>query len=154
MKKIYLSEENLSLLREMDEEVTFYEFFTNMKEFLKDLLNKPYEAQPNSFFKKHGIGKDELIKKMKKIGLLKSKENITEVPIEEEEVKPKGKLRAKHTIQYLLPRKRFYEKAHELHRQLFGECKSVFSNEDEEIEKIKAMDYDGAYANRGGYKKL
>ena len=46
MKKIYINESQLSVLSdELNKEVTFYEFFVNTKTFLKDLLNKPYEAK-------------------------------------------------------------------------------------------------------------
>ena len=44
MIKIYLTEEQISLPNDdskKNEEVTFYEFVVNVKQFLKDLLKKP-----------------------------------------------------------------------------------------------------------------
>lgn len=152
MKKVYINENKLTLLKEEDEEVTFYEFLQNTKKFLKDLLRNPAEAETSELFSRHGISKDDLIKKMKKIGLLKSKENIIEVPIEEETVKPSGKLRAKHTIQYLIPRKRFKEKIKELHKQLFGENKSFFKDEEKMKEDILNGSDGEIYKIRGGIK--
>ena len=147
MKKIYISEDKLRvLMNEMNEEVTFYEFFVNAKSFLKDLLTKPYEAEPSGLFKKKGISKDELVKKMKDIGLLKSDERIDEVPIDE------GKKVAKHFIKYMIPKNRFEDKMKELYRDMFNES-YVLKETDKIIHKILDMDYDGAYRNRGGYEK-
>lgn len=150
MKKVYINENKIKLLAESNDEVTFYEFLQNTKQFLKDLLKDPANAKVSELFIKHGISNDDLIKKMKKIGLLKSKENIIEVPIEEETVKPSGKLRAKHTIQYLIPRKRFNEKMKELHKQLFGENKSFFKDEKKMKEDILNSTDGEVYKIRGG----
>ena len=48
MKKIYIKESQLSIISDnlnKEKEVTFYEFFINIKSFLKDLLNKIYEEK-------------------------------------------------------------------------------------------------------------
>lgn len=153
MKKIYIKENKLSLLFENDE-VTFYEFFITTKQFLKDLLNKPSEAEPNTLFKSRGITKSDLIDKMKDIGLLKSDERIDEVPIKEDKkTHPYGtKLVSKHYIKYMIPRKNFEEKMKVLYKELFGE-QHVFKNTDKLITDILEMDSDDAYKNRGGYDK-
>lgn len=120
-KKIYINEEKLSILRESKEEVTFYGFFTQIKNFLKQLLTNPATAEPSDILKKHGLNKDILITKLKKKGLLKSDENITEVPIDEAKDKnPLGKkLRAKYTIKYSVPRLDFEKKMHRLYTEIF-----------------------------------
>lgn len=160
MKTIYIKENKLSLLvQESDEkkEVTFYEFFINAKSFLKDLLSKPSEAEPSELFKSNGISKNELLSKMKEIGLIKSDERIDEVPVEEEKkTHPYGKkLVAKHYIKYSIPRKRFEDKMKELYKDLFTECgrKQVFKDTEQLITDILDMDSDNAYKNRGGYDK-
>lgn len=159
MKKIYINEDKLSLLiNEEKEEVTFYEFFVSTKKFLKDLLDKPYDAEPNDLFKRNGISKTDLISKMKDIGMLKSNERIDEVPVEEEKkTHPYGtKLVAKHYVKYLVPRKRFEDKMKALYKELFAECDSkrqVFKDTEQLITDILDMDSDGAYKNRGGYDK-
>lgn len=146
--KVYITESQLRHIKESEEqrEITFEEFFQNAKQFLKDLLVKPYEADVSELFKIRHISKEDLIAKLKKIGLLKSEEDIIEVPIEE------ARLRAKHTIKYKIPRKRFMEKMRELHKELFEATnfRSVFSNEDEEIEKIMQNDTDNMYHKCGG----
>lgn len=147
--KVYINEDKLSLLKE--EEITFYGFFTQVKNFMKELLSGNVTAEPSDVLKSHGLGKKELIKKLLKRGLLKSNENITEVPNGEEN----GKLRASHTVKYSVPRENFETKFHRLYTELFEnewKKKSVLSNEKEEIQKILDNDSDNAYHKRGGYK--
>ena len=117
MKKIYINESQLSVLSdELNKEVTFYEFFVNTKTFLKDLLNKPYEAQPSDLFKNNGIDKKELIKKMKDNGLIISSERIDEVPSSEDS----SKKVAKHYISYKIPKNGFEVKMKKLYKECFN----------------------------------
>ena len=84
MKRIYIKENQLHLLEQEEKEITFYEFFINVKSFLKDLLKKPSDADVSGVLKSKGISKNGLICKMKDIGLIKSDDRIDEVPVEEE----------------------------------------------------------------------
>ena len=157
MKKIYINENQLHLLEQKEKEVTFYEFFINVKSFLKDLLKKPSEANIGDLLSSKGITKDELLRKMKNINLIKSDERIDEVPVEEEKkTHPYGtKLVAKHYIKYSIPRKDFENKIKKLYKELFSECerKQVFQDTEKLITDILDMDSDNAYKNRGGYDK-
>ena len=124
MKKIYIKEDKISLLKGISEdekkEVTFYEFFVNTKAFLKDLLDKPESAKPSELFTKNNISKDKLLKKMSSIGLIKSDERIIEVPVDEAKTHPFGKkLVGKHMVKYKIPRSHFEDKMHELYKELF-----------------------------------
>lgn len=155
MTKIYIKENQVSLLinEEQNEEITFYEFVINVKQFLKDLLKKPIEAKPSELLSKVGLTKDELLKKMKDIGMIKSDERIDEVPVEESKKHPYGtKLVAKHYISYKIPRKRFKEKMQELYKDCISECdkKHVFSNTKKIINDMLDMDGE-TYKKRGGY---
>lgn len=155
MTKIYIKENQVSLLinEEQREEVTFYEFVINVKQFLKDLLKKPIEAKPSDLLTKAGLTKDELLKKMKDIGMIKSEERIDEVPVEESTKHPYGtKLVAKHYVSYKIPRKRFKEKMQELYKDCISECntKQVFSDTKQIINDVLDMDGE-TYKNRGGY---
>lgn len=155
MTKIYIKENQVSLLinEEQNEEITFYEFVINVKQFLKDLLKKPIEAKPSELLSKAGLTKDELLKKMKDIGMIKSDERIDEVPVEESKKHPYGtKLVAKHYISYKIPRKRFKEKMQELYKDCISECdkKHVFSNTKKIINDMLDMDGE-TYKKRGGY---
>lgn len=147
MKNIYITENQLIMLSEQEnEEVTFYEFFVNVKKYLKDLLTKPADAEPNSILTRN-ISKNELLKKMTDLGIIKKSEKIDEVPVEEGTKKV-----AKHYVQYKVPKRNFEEKVKELYKEVVSEniSKSVFGNEQELVDEIKNMDYDNAYATRGG----
>ena len=117
MKKIYINEDKLSILEDDDKEITFYEFFINLKEFLKSLLSKPYESDVNEFFKNNDITKESLIEELEDIGIIKVDEKIEEKP----KTHPFGKkLVAKHYIKYNVLKSRFDEKVKELYKSLFG----------------------------------
>jgi hypothetical protein len=147
MKNIYITENQLKKLYEQEnEEVTFYEFFVNVKKYLKDLLTKPADAEPSSILTRN-VSKNELLKKMTDLGIIKKNEKIDEVPVEEDTKKV-----AKHFVQYKVPKRNFEEKVKELYKEVVSEniSKSVFGNEQELVDEIKNMDYDNAYATRGG----
>ena len=112
---VRINESQIGALEER--EVTFEEFFVNAKQFIRDLLNKG-ESSTNEpdFFSKHNIDKGELLGKMKDLNLIVTKEKIVEKPDNENG----GKLRAVHVVQYKVPKKRFEDKMHELHKELFG----------------------------------
>jgi hypothetical protein len=120
VKKIYINENQakslMNFVREGKEEVTFNEFVVSVKQFLKDLLHKPKEAKPSELFSNNGIGKNELISKMKELGLVKSSERIDEIPIEEG-----GKKVAKRFVTYKIPKARFKDKVKQLYRDIFVE---------------------------------
>ena len=121
MIKIYINESQVNLLtNDTNEEVTFYEFVLNVKQFLKDLLKKPVLAEPSDIFKSKGISKDELIKKMKDINLIQSEEKINEVPVDES---TPSKLVAKHYIKYKIPRSRFSDKVKQLYKDFISSDK-------------------------------
>lgn len=122
MKKIYLNESQLDSLNDSSsKEITFYEYIVDMKKFLKDLLKKPSEATPSDIITNGKLSKNELIKKMKDIGLLKSSEKIDEVPMEE----GSDKKVAKRFIKYSIPKARFSEKMRQMYDDVIGERKLV-----------------------------
>lgn len=148
MKNIYITENQLKkIFEQKNEEVTFYEFFVNVKKFLKDLLTKPSDAEPSSILTRN-ISKNELLQKMSDLGIIKKSEKIDEVTVEEGTKKV-----AKHFVQYKVPKRNFEEKVKELYKDIVSEnisTKSVFGNEQELVDEIKNMDHDNAYKTRGG----
>ena len=124
VRRIYISEEQLSILADaQDKEVTYYEFLLSAKKFLKELLINPGKAQIDGLLSSNGMNKDEFIQKMKDLGLIKSSEKIDEVQIEGTDKKV-----AKHFIQYKVPRSRFKEKMKELYKECFPSTENI--NED------------------------
>lgn len=180
MKKIFITEEQFQLLKELnEEEVTFFEFYTNIKTFLKDLLNKPTEAEPNSILL-NKISKDGLLKKMDKMGIIVKKERVDEVPVSGSDKKV-----GKCFIQYQVPKHNFENKVKSLYKDLFVESYSnmistcpniigvqsgkftekiadkinsqkdtykpqVFKDNKQIINDMIEMDDDNAYKDRGG----
>lgn len=133
MIKIYLTEEQISLLNDesKNEEVTFYEFVVNVKQFLKDLLKKPSTAEPSNLLLKLTKSKGELVKKMKDIGLIKSSERIDEVPVEEDKHPYGKKMVAKRYITYTVPKARFSEKIKELYNDIVRGKEDLVNEEGE-----------------------
>jgi hypothetical protein len=63
------------------EEVTYYQFLSELKLFLKELLNHPVSSKITEFFKSRGYSKSGLINYMVKTGLIERNETVnTEVP--------------------------------------------------------------------------
>ena len=114
--RIVLTEDKLMCLIEAerdDEEVTFFKFFTEVKNFLKKLLDDPIDAKPSSFFKEHGITRSTLLNKMLDRNIIKKKENIDE-PNDAD-----GNAKSTHYIQYSVPRKNFEQKIKRLYSYFF-----------------------------------
>lgn len=134
MKTIYLTEAQVRRLKEANEkkneEVTFYEFLTNIKDFLKKLLKNPSEAQPSEMLMMFVKDKNDLIGKMKTIGLIKSKERIDEIPVEEDKHPYGKKMVAKRFITYSIPKSRFGEKVKQLYDDII-ENKDIVTEEGE-----------------------
>ena len=113
MKSIIIKESSLPILKESQEEVTFYKFFSEAKDFIKDLLNDPLHAKPKEFFKNHGISRSILINRMLDRGILTKKETINE-PYDAD-----GKLQSMHTLEYKVPKKNFERKMRRLYSYFF-----------------------------------
>lgn len=113
--KIIINENKLLLIRENEEkeEVTFYKFFTEVKNFLKKLLDDPIGAKPSDFFKDNGISKNDLLNKMLERGIIKKKENIDE-PNDAD-----GKMKSMHYLSYSIPKKDFEHKIKRLYSHFF-----------------------------------
>lgn len=130
--KIYLDESKLILIKESEkeEEVTFYKFFTEVKNFIKDLLDDPINAKPSGFFKKHGISKKDLLNKMMDRDIISKKENIDE-PNDAD-----GKMKSMHYLQYRVPRKNFEQKIKRLYSYFFENGKKKKDKIDESWDNI------------------
>jgi len=134
--KIYLDESKLILIKESEEEeVTFYKFFTEVKNFIKDLLDDPIGAKPSGFFKAHGISKSILLNKMLDRDIVSKKENIDE-PNDAD-----GNMKSMHHLQYRVPRKNFEQKIKRLYSYFFENGKGKKINESL-FDDVKPQKYD------------
>lgn len=115
VKKIYINESQLQLIKESieNEEVTFYKFFSEAKEFIKGLLSDPFKKDISAFFREHGISRSTLINKMLDRCILTKKETINE-PTDAD-----GKKVARHCLEYKVPKKNFEQKMRRLYTYFF-----------------------------------
>jgi hypothetical protein len=120
---VYLTENQLVTLSESKDEVTFYKFFNEVKNFIKNLLDDPVNAKPSSFFKEHNISKTKLLNKMLDRGIIAKKEDIRE-PNDAD-----GKMKSMHYIKYKVPKKNFEQKIRILYSYFFE--KNNIENEGE-----------------------
>lgn len=113
MKSIILPISKINLLKESEREVTFFEFFNDIKGFIAELLNNPIEAEPSYTLKGHGFSKNDLINLLIKRNVITRKENIDE-PTDSD-----GKMYSRYTVSYRVPRANFKQKIKRIHQELF-----------------------------------
>lgn len=112
-KRIYLNSAQLKVLKEDEERVTFYKFYTEIKKFLKELLDNPLKPNISDFFISNGITKPKLLNKLLDRNVVTKKETINE-PLDGESNK-----KSMHFIQYKIPKKNFDKKIHRLYTYYF-----------------------------------
>lgn len=113
MRKVYINEDKMKLIAESEEEYTFFQFFNDMKSFIKDLLNDPIHARPNERLKQHGISNDEARTKLQDGGIIIKTEKIDE-PFDE----ATGKQTSRYYLSYKVPKKDFKKKMRRLYQKL------------------------------------
>ena len=113
MVTIYVTEEQLALIRESKDEVTFYEFFNIAKKYIQGLLDDPIGTEFPDVLKKHGISKSTFLNKMLEKGIVRKSEDISE-PNDAD-----GNMTSQHSVQYSVPRKDFEQKIHRLYSYFF-----------------------------------
>lgn len=158
MKRIVISESQYRLIKEFQDELTYYKFYTNVLSFLKDLLANPSNAQPSDILTNHGITRDKLIQCLVRRGVVTRNNKVTELEGEN------GKQESKMLVKYNVLRKDFEKKLHRLHIELCECTKPSITLEKLEEDDILdeegsvggmscgfAMQGGGAYPNQGQY---
>lgn len=107
--RIRITEDKLMLLRESQEEVTFYGFLTALQKFMRS----PF-GDPDKLFLSHGINRDKLLNGIEKVGLMTKKDSIDERQPEGQEKK-----QAFFTRTYKPTEEDFQKKAEKLYKSLF-----------------------------------
>lgn len=94
-------------------EVTYYQFYSNIQNFLSKLKTKPTSAEPSKLLKDNDFGKEKLIRVLIKRNILKRKESIKD-PTNSDEKK------AKYYVKYTIIRDKFEDKMKKLYHDYFG----------------------------------
>ena len=98
MRTIILPSKSVDLIRESQEEVTFFEFYNELKKFIAKLLDDPINAMPGQFLTAHGLNCKDLKNKMIAKNIIVRNENIDE-PADEN-----GKPTSTYHVSYKVPR--------------------------------------------------
>lgn len=114
-KKIYLSESQIKMLKETNEkEIVFFEFFRDLKKFLRALLSTPLKAEPDGVLKNdYHLSSKGLKKILFDKNIISKSESFTE---DYDDVKGKGI--SHYHILYQIPKSNFQEKVLSLYKSL------------------------------------
>lgn len=134
MKTIYV---NKGILKEavdyLNDELTFFGFFSHVKNFLKQLLISPISADIDDFLKKQGLTKEELLKIFIEKHVI---EKDTKIVNQNE--------KDTFSITYKIPKRNFERKLRRIYTMLFEKY------EINENLKINETDCGGAMQGGGG----
>lgn len=117
-----------------DNNMTEYKFNSNIKHFLHDLLVNPSGAKVPFIFKVHGINRNRLIYFLKKFGMLKKSERISDKDSEGHSKK------ATMLVKYQVPKKDFNRKLKKLYIRLFEDNSANTGNITEDGEGSTTCD--------------
>ena len=112
MKLVYIKESKMDVLRESEEELTFWRFFVEVKKFITELLTDPIHARPSVVLVSHGLDNDFLRKKLQDESVIIKSENIDE-PHDE----ITGKIESRYYLSYKVPKKDFKKKLRRLYQK-------------------------------------
>lgn len=101
-----------------NDEITFFEIYTNIRKFLSTLLKSPLKAEPSTFLVELGFGKDRLINILIRSGILMRKESINVDDVD-------GKKCVKHTIGYSVKRENFDDNIKKIYTAFFNDYKET-----------------------------
>ena len=77
MRRIIISEEQLNVIKnDMSEEVTFYQFKSELQTFLKSLIEHPITFNIDKFWKSRGFSKNKMIEYLMKIDILEKDQKV------------------------------------------------------------------------------
>jgi hypothetical protein len=97
------------MLNEEKDEVTFYQFLSELKSFLRDLLQHPVKSELGDFFKFRGFSKSKLIEYLTKTEIIKKTEKVNTDDPENVTLE----------VSYLVPKKNFERKIQKMYIRLF-----------------------------------
>ena len=112
MKKIIIEEKRRKALVEAVAEVTYFSFFTQIKNFIRKLLQDPVHAEASDELKDYlKCDNKHIIEKLIRADIIRRENNIVETP---KEVTADGKSQVRYSVKYSVPKKNFKDKIHAL----------------------------------------
>ncbi len=127
----------------MAEEVTYYEFLTHTKDYLKQLISKPSTARVDAFLEKHlseiGETQQSFLKLLIERGIVEKSVKIND-NLETPGAEPT------FSIKYRIPRKKFEWKMKKLHVELFELPTSGVLNESEGVDEATGAASSGQFS--------
>ena len=93
--------------------LTYYQFYSNIQNFLSKLKTKPTSAEPSKLLQDNDFGKEKLIRVLIKRSILKRKESIKDPTNSDEK-------QAKYYVKYTIIRDKFDDKMKKLYHDYFG----------------------------------
>lgn len=142
MKTIYV---NKKVLKEavsyLNNEITFFGFFSHVKNFLKQLLVNPLNADIDDYLKDNNLNKKELLNLLLTRNIIEK-----ETKIDDENGKDK------FYVSYKIPKRNFERKMRRLYSSLF-ETNEINESLISETDCGSAMQAGGTNPNAGGYEQ-
>lgn len=109
MKTIYINENMVSeVVKYINNEMTFFDFLSHTKAFLKQLMTNPLNADVDDYMKENGVNRETLIKQLLNRGIIEKDNKIVTTDNTD-----------KFSTSYLVPKKNFDRKMERLYSELF-----------------------------------
>lgn len=108
---IHINEDKYNELKPLP----FLDFYNEVVNFVKGLLNDPIGTEPSDVLRKYGFTNGKLRKYLLDYDIITKKENITE-PFDERN----GKMVSKYSVSYRVPKENFKDKIRKLHNDVFS----------------------------------
>lgn len=116
-RKVYINESQIGVIE--GSRMTFFRFFYNIKEFIKNLLQDPINAKPSELLMSNGFDDKSLRQTLIDSGIIVRKETIDEPNGED------GKPRSMYHISYKVPKMDFKKKIRKLYNDNFKDEKRI-----------------------------
>lgn len=137
MKRIYVNPEILNeAISYLNDKMTFFGFLSHTKDFLKQLLTNPLNADVDDFLKKNNLDRQQLIKLLMDKGIIEKETKICDKESKD-----------KFSVQYNIPKRNFERKMRRLYSSLFekNEIKESFITEEGEGGGATSADASGQF---------
>ena len=96
----------------MDNTVTYYKFYSEIRHFIEKLVKNPIKCDINTFLKEQGFNKEKLIHALIKRGIIKRKESIKDPTNSEEK-------QAMYYVKYSVIKEGFEDKIKKMFNEYF-----------------------------------